>query len=305
MKRVRTLFYLLFSLILLCLSACGKPRPIGDGDCPGMVSFDGIPKEFYYMDENLQNEYVINVTLTNVTTQKSYDVSLNRKNEFKQPVKLPVGKYQVLVKSSLVQLTGLDVEAASDSITFEPGKDTPVTIIPEDREEFTRHWMDSYPVAEILSADMYSGLIQVNRKVMPIKDMVAELRLSEADRIIEANEIHTLSDDSKGIELILKNTSSSPQPISNCRVLSLTVTKNTVVFPDGVTLGSSPSAVCHRQDGIYGEPTRFEGSFLYGWNLEVTQAVYQDPVSGNRLTISFDLDGSSIKQIKYELATNQ
>ena len=93
----------------------------------------------------------------------------------------------------------------------------------------------------------------------------------------------------------------TPQPLSKCEVLSLTVTKNTVVFPDGVTLGTAPEKVCHKQTGLYGEPTRFEGMFLFGWDLSFTKAVYLDPESGNRITICFKADGSAIQSITYDL----
>lgn len=302
MKKTRSYLFLLLAL-LLCLAGCEKKGKLNEGDCPGVVTFAGLPKEFSLLDENLQKEYGIKVTLTNLTTERTYDVTLNQDNDFKQPLSLHPGKYSVKVYSTMENLVHLPVKVAQDSeiVTFDRGLEASVVILPENVEEFTRHWMETHPEAEILSADKFSSLVQINRKVMPIKDVITELDLSDMDKTLEASQKATLSDQEHGISITLQNQASTPQPLSKCEVISLSVTKNTVVFPDGVTLGSSPDRVCHRVTGLYGEPTRIEGMFLYGWDLDETKAVYLDPISGDKITITIAGDGSSIRQITYDL----
>lgn len=300
MKRLRTYLFLLIPFILT-LTACGNRGKLNEGDCPGVVVFSNVPKEFHLLDENLQREFYVAVDLTNLTTEKEYQIILNQENGFKQTVSMHPGTYKVSTYSSLTYLINLPVKASSEIITFERGRETALTVTAEDAEAFAQYWMETHPEAEILSADKYSGLIQVNRKVIPIKDVVTELDLSDMDKTLQAYQKTTLTDNERGISVILQNQTSSEQPLSNCKVLSLTVSKNTVVFPDGVTLGVSPAKVCHRETGLYGEPTRFEGFFLYGWDLDDTQAVYQDPISGNRITLSLDADGKLIRRITYEL----
>jgi len=300
MKKMRTYLFLLCSL-LLCLAGCGSQGKLNEGDCPGIVSFTNIPKEFSLMEENLQKEFYVTVHLTNLSTEKEYRITLNQENGFKQNVSMFPGNYKVTTAASLSTLVGLEVKAADDIVTFDRGRDTIVSITPKNAESFAEHWMETHPQAEILSADKFSRLIQVNRKVVTIKDAIPELGLSDMTENLDAYDKTTLSDTERGISIVLQNQSSSPKPLSECEVLSLTVTKNSVVFPDGVTLGMSPEKVCHRDTGLYGEPTKFRGFFLYGWDLDDNQAVYEDPISGDRITIGLSADGKRIRAIVYEL----
>ncbi|MBR4731514.1 MAG: hypothetical protein IK081_01995 [Lachnospiraceae bacterium] len=300
MKRLRTYLFLLFPL-LLCLAACGNKGKLDEGDCAGVVTFSNIPKEFSLLDENLQKEYAIHVTLKNLTTEKEYSIHLNQKNDFKKTVSLHPGKYSVRVSASLDSLVHLQVKATEEIVTFDRGVEANVIVIPENAEEFSNYWMQTHPQAEILTADKFSRLIQVNRKIMTIKDIVTELDLSDMDKVLEGAQKTTLTDNERGVSITLLNTMSTPQPLSKCEVVSLSVTKNTVVFPDGVTLGLAPDKVCHKQTGLYGEPTRFEGMYLFGWGLDETKAIYWDPISNDQITIEFSPSGDSITRITYEI----
>ena len=300
MKRFRTCLFLLLPL-LLCLAGCGKQGKLNEGDCPGVVTFSNIPKEFSLLDENLQKEYMIYVTLKNLTTEKEYSIYLNQKNDFKKTVSLHPGKYSVRVSESLDSLVHLQVKATEEIVTFDRGVEANIVVIPENPEEFSNYWMQTHPQAEILTAEKFSRLVQVNRKIMTIKDIVTELDLSDMDKVLEGAQKMTLTDKERGVSITFQNPMSSSQPLSNCNVVSLSVTKNTVVFPDGVTLGLAPDKVCHKQTGLYGEPTRFEGMYLFGWGLDETKAVYLDPISGDRITIEFAADGDSVSRITYDL----
>ena len=300
MKRIRRLLLITLPLLLL-LASCGNRGKLNEGDCAGTITLQNLPKEFSLLEENLQKEFEVKVTLTNMTTDKDYVAVLNQKNEFKQGVSLHPGTYRVSAYASITSLTHLHVKTTADTVTFERDKEASVIIVPENVDEFTSHWMESHPQAEILSADKFSRLVQVNRKVMPIKDVVTELDLSDMDKMLEGYQKTTLTDNERGVTIVLQNKMSSDQPLSKCEVVSLSVTSNTVIFPDGVSLGSSPTKVCHKKTGLYGQPTRFEGFFLYGWDLDETKAIYLDPISGDRITITFLADGSSISEITYEM----
>lgn len=300
MKRIRRLLLLTLPLLLL-LASCGNRGKLNEGDCTGTITLQGLPKEFSLLEENLQKEFEVRVTLQNMTTDKDYVAVLNQKNEFKQSVSLHPGTYRVSAYASITSLTHLHVKTTADTVTFERDKEASVIIVPENVDEFTSHWMESHPQAEILSADKFSRLVQVNRKVMPIKDVVTELDLSDMDKMLAGYQKTTLTDNERGVSIVLQNKMSSDQPLSKCEVVSLSVTSNTVIFPDGVSLGSSPAKVCHKQTGLYGQPTRFEGFFLYGWDLDKTKAIYLDPISGDRITITFLANGSSISEITYEM----
>ena len=238
MKRLR--MYLLICAALLCLAGCGNKGRLNEGDCAGVVSFKGIPKEFSLLDDNLQKEYEIHVTLKNLTTEKEYDIKLTQKNDFKKEVSLHPGKYSVKAYATLEPLVHLPVKVTEEIVTFDRGVEANIFILPENEEAFRQYWKDSYPLAEILSADKFSGLVQVNKKVIDIKELVTELDLSDMDKVLEGEQKTTLTDNERGISITLQNQMSTPQPLSKCEVLSMTVTKNTVVFPDGVTLGTAP-----------------------------------------------------------------
>ena len=111
----------------------------------------------------------------------------------------------------------------------------------------------------------------------------------------------TFSDNERGVTVVLQNQSGTTMPLSKCELLSITVTKNTVIFPDGVSLGTAPAKICHKQTGLYGEPTRIEGMFLFGWGIAKTRAIYLDPISGDRITIEISPDGDSVDSITYDL----
>ena len=301
MKKLRSLVFLVLPL-LLCLAGCGNTGKINEGDCAGTVSMINLPKEFSLLDENLQKEYQVNVTLKNLTTEKRYYVTLNQKNEFKQNVSLHPGKYSVSVYTTGDYLINLPVKVSTDDIaTFDRGLETLIQVEPENVEAFTAHWMETHPEAEILSADKFSGLIQVNRKVMPIKDILTELDLSDMENTLEPSEKVMFSDNERGVTVVLQNQSGTAMPLSKCDLLSITVTKNTVIFPDGVSLGTAPAKICHKQTGLYGEPTRIEGMFLFGWGIAKTKAIYLDPISGDRITIEISPDGDSVESITYDL----
>ena len=130
MKKKRRLLLLMLPLFIL-LASCGNRGKINEGDCAGTVIFQGLPKEFSLLEENLQKEYEIKVTLTNVTTEKYYEVVLNQKNDFKQSVSLHPGSYKVSVYASLTSLTHLHVKTTEDTVIFDRNRETAVVIVPE------------------------------------------------------------------------------------------------------------------------------------------------------------------------------
>ncbi|MBQ3905495.1 MAG: hypothetical protein II743_01890, partial [Lachnospiraceae bacterium] len=128
MKKLRSLVFLVLPL-LLCLAGCGNTGKINEGDCAGTVSMINLPKQFSLLDENLQKEYQVNVTLKNLTTEKRYYVTLNQKNEFKQNVSLHPGKYSVSVYTTGDYLVNLPVKVSTDDIAaFDRGLETLIQV---------------------------------------------------------------------------------------------------------------------------------------------------------------------------------
>ena len=156
---------------------------------------------------------------------------------------------------------------------------------------------------EILQADKFSGMIQINRKVIPIQDILQELTLKndQEDDTLEPSMSVSLYDDKKQVRVTLQNTTDSSLPWFSCTVISISVTGDTVLFPNGVSAGLETGKVCHQATGLYGEPTRFIGSTLFGWSMAETAAVYFESETGNRITLYINPDGSRVNRITYEL----
>jgi len=163
--------------------------------------------------------------------------------------------------------------------------------------------MATQPQPEILLADKFSGQIQINRKIISITDIMAELELTpEAEEDVEPYEKMELTDNHYGITVTVLNNSKKDAPWEDCDVIAIRASKNTVVFPEGVTLGMAADKVLDKQSGLYGEPDACTGSLLFGWQLDDTQFLYNDLATGNKITISLSPDGTYVSAISYELA---
>lgn len=295
-------FLFLCLLPILLLTACGNEGKLDEGDCLCKVYFTDIPREFSMLDENLQKDFEIHVTLENLTTEKIYRISLEQENDYSMTAKLHPGVYNVVsVYGSMEKYTGISVSTPVEQIELSRDAEVEIPISVDNMAEFTNHWMTVQPMPEMLLADKYSGLIQINRKVIAITDILPELTIEYSTPVNPKEKIQ-LTDSEHGIVVTLQNRSDTAQSWKDCDAIAIRVTKNTVVFPDGVTLGMAPKKVCHRTEGLYGEPTKMSGSILFGFDFDNSNAIYIDPVSGNKITLGIAADGSCIQHITYELA---
>lgn len=293
---------ILILLPILLLAGCTQYGKLNEGDCKGIVAFTDIPKTFSLMDEDLQEQVKIIVRLRNLTTEKEYRITLDKSNDYKQEISLHPGTYKVLFATATnSNHTGVKVKPNAEMLEFTPNQETRLDIVVEDEAALEEYWSNAQPLPEILLADKYSGMIQINRKVIPLKDILSELNIS-GEQTVAAYRKETVKDNDNGITVTVQNKTNNPLPFDQCEVIGITATANTIVFPDGVAIGSSTDKVCHRTTGLYGEPTAFRGSTLFGWDIDETYAVYRDPATGNRITLAFGNSGKYIKSIQYELA---
>lgn len=288
--------------LLLSLSACGREGKLHEGDCILNVSFIDIPKEYNMQEENLQERSELQVTLQNTVTEKIYSFALNSDNDYYQKLTLKPGTYEVLeVINTMEEFNGIEIDTNTKKLELSAKAPSELLLSIEDAEEFTSRWMDTQPMPEILLADKFSRMIQINRQVIPIKEIAAQLSLNHHEKLKPSEKL-TLSDEDFGITITVENTSDELRSYRDCRVLNLEFTKNTVVFPEGVTLGMSPTTVFHSKDGLYGEPTSLGGTIFYGAGMQDTKTVYKDPASGDTITIKTDPEGKYIIGISYEFA---
>lgn len=308
MKKIRSkkyfILYPLILVLLLSLTACSEEQDaLTEGDCPGVVAFTDIPKEFTLLGSEFMDQFTIRLSLKNITTEKYYSIVLNKENNFRQELSLHPGTYKVVSSSTNSNFYNLEIEASAESLTFAPDQHAVLTVTVSDPEALTQRWMEVQPMPEILLADKFSGMIQINRKVIPLQDILPELTLDGNQEEGTLNPLMniTLTDSEKGVKITLQNPTESPLPWSSCTVTAVTATGNTVLFPDGISIGIQTDKVCHQATGLYGEPTRFTGTSLFGWGLATTSAIYSDPATGNRITLDISPSGSYVRSITYEL----
>lgn len=308
MKKIskHLLLVLIAILALTTLTGCNKEGKLDEGDCHCIISFVDIPKELSMLEENLQEQFAVTVTLKNIANEKLYTVVLNDDNSFKKEIFLNPGVYQVYgVHASNAGNIGLSLTTDRESVTLSADMPVSIRVKVEDTEAFTQHWMSVQPMPEMILAEKFDGIIQLNRKVFNLRTdssaIISELNLSHEGQVAAYDKIE-VSDTDMGITLTLQNQTDALSDWQNCTVVGIYVYKNNVVFPQAVTLGMAPKAVCNATDGAYGEPNSFTGSLLYGMGFDDTCAIYHDPKSGDKLTINLGAGDSSIRSIRYELA---
>ncbi len=304
LKYKKKLVFLLVSCIFsaLCLTGCGKEGKLNEGDCKCNIMFSDIPKEFQMLEQSLLERFEIEVTLQNPVTETEYDITLNQDNDFFVQASLNPGTYQVkYVSNNMPNYNGISVTANVESVELSSDITSEVSIILENAEEFSQHWMAIQPTPEILLADKFSRQIQINRKVIDIADIVPELTLSYDEQVPPYEKI-SVTDEDYGITVFLLNSSDRAADFSSCEVIGIQVSKNTVVFPEGVTLGMSADKVLHKTEGLYGAPDAFTGTALFGWGYDKVQAIYNDPATGDKLTVTLVPDSSYCMNISYEFA---
>jgi len=299
---------LLFSLVLL--TGCGKQEKMKDGECKLTVCFKNIPQEFYLSDENIQKHFAIQVTLKNIVNEKLFEVELNQENEYQEVLFLHPGIYQITELSTNQRDTlFMDLETDEDSLELSADEKEFLNITVGNPEEFTAHWMDVQPLPEMTLAERFDGVIQVNRQLIylrtePAQNLLQLLSL-EAEETLEPFEKKEITDKEAGLVLTIQNQTEEPAPIGEGKIIRLLATKNTVIFPQGVSLGMNPGKICHEGTGLYGEPDGLEGNLLFGFIPDNLYAVYTDPVSGDKITLNLGPDGEAVTSILYEQALFQ
>ncbi len=294
-------------LFALALTGCGKTGRLDEGDCKCTVSFVNIPREFSMLEENVKKHFTIHLTLQNINTEKTYAVDLDEANSFRKELSLHPGVYKInYVYSSQASNTGISLSANVDNV--ELSKETPaeIHISVDNPEEFTKHWMSVQPMPEMILADKFDGHIQINRTIVDLRaenasNLISQLDLTYENQVPAYGKIQ-LTDSEMGVRLTLQNQSNTPADWHTCKLVELYVYKNNVVFPQGVTLGMAPDKICHKTEGLYGEPDSFTGSLLYGWSFDDTFAVYHDEATGDKITLNLGGSNTFVESIQYEPA---
>lgn len=296
-------YKLLILFPLLFLMACSSGSNLNEGECKGIIAFSDTTRIFSMLDQKTQDALDIRIELQNITTEKTYDICLNKDNKFTQEVSLNPGTYHVVYAYSHNKFeTGIETGALQEDMVFEQGKTSRLDVVITNEEDLTKQWIDLTPLPEIILANKYSRLVQIDRGIVSLDQIVSALDLSDfqGDRLIKGYGKQEIRG-GNGIFITLQNTTAEPLDITQCKVLSVKFTQNRVVFPGGVRLGDSVEAVSHKKNGVYGEPTSFGGLALWGWDFDNSSIIYQDDVSKDRITLTLNAECNEIIDILYEL----
>ena len=301
MKRRKRYGAVLAMLLMLAvgMAGCGNRGKLNEGDCKCTIVFTDIPRELSMLEENIQENFHINLTLRNLANDKLYKIVLNASNDYKAEISLHPGTYQVCYpfvnpKANLA----LSLSTDKENVTLSPETPSTISIRVDNPEEFTEHWMSIQPMPEMLLADTFCGQVQIDRRIVAIEEILPYLNLTYTKQVTVGEKL-TLTDEPRGVTVYLQNRGTETTDWKSCTVYGIHVTKNNVVFPKGVTLGMSAQKVCHTKDGLFGEPDSLTGTLLFGWGMGEVNAVYKDPVSGDRIQLDLGSDGSSIQSITY------
>ena len=228
---------------------------------------------------------------------------MNKDNKFTQEISLNPGTYQVESAHCTSEFeTGIKTDALQDNMVLEQGSVARLDVVISNEEDLTKQWIDLTPLPEIILADKYSRLVQIDRNIVSLDHILSAVDLSQyqGDRLIKGYGKQEVTLDN-GICVKVQNMTEAPLDITECKVLSVQFTQNCVVLPGGVRLSDPVDAVSHKEKGVYGEPTSFTGLALWGWELDNASIIYRDSISKDCITLHLNANCDEIISVLYEL----
>jgi hypothetical protein len=259
------------------------------------------------MDNNMLDEFQINLELVNIRNEKEYNIQLNVENNFATEIHLNPGNYKVQqCEQSLKRILDFEVNTDKTSVELSKVKEESLNIYIEDQEELIKVIKRQEPSEKILQADLFSRKVQINGKMFALDKILENLTFDD-DGMVEPYGKGQLEHSKYGIQVNVLNTTDQQKTASECKVIDVTFESAFAVFPKGVNFGMSLSEISNEKTGIYGVPKSLVGSpyrlldipFLQD-NLEPMSVIYYDEESGDQVTIKFSDNQKLIDSISYE-----
>lgn len=297
MKKRR--LFLAVSALMLGLTGCGEHAL--EGDCECVVSLLEVPKELEMLDENVLEQFVINVELENIYSEKSIDVELTAENDFCKELKLVPGTY--LVKYCYAgphKLVPLEVGAKQEKLELK--RDTPlsVDVVITNGEEFADWAWSSEPTREILEENAFSHRVQFEGQLIDVTQITDYVEFTY-DNKVGGYDKAVISNEEKGVTIVVQNQSKTAAEWQDCRLAEVSFWKNNVVWGQGAFVGMEVKAAVHAKEGLYGMPDDMSGTVLAGLGYDSTYVSYIEENSGDKLTLEIAPDGEYIAEICYGL----
>jgi len=281
-----------------------KKGKLDEGNCYLKVQLDKLPEEFHMLGSNIQEQLTFHITLENITTEKSYCFELNQNNQFKQTASLNPGIYRVLsCYVSPLALTNMEIKAGEHQVELRADKEAVLPVLIQNQEEFADWVWGMQPVREIAQLDKFSRKVQWDGQVIELARIIDYVEFNY-DHSVQPYKKITLNSD-EGVEVTLQNQTDKELSWRECSVIKVTFYKDNVIFGKGVRNGMAVSEVMHKEKGLYGIPDSMSGTVLMGMDYAETRAIYQDAISGDKLTIKIPPSGDFISGFIYEFAVFQ
>ncbi len=291
--------FLAVSALMFGLTGCGKHAL--EGDCECVVSLLEVPKELEMLDENVLEQFVINVELENIYSEKSIDVELTAENDFCEELKLQPGTY--LVKYCYAgpgNLVPLKVEAKQEKLELK--RDTPlsVDVMITNGAEFADWAWSSEPTREILEENAFSHKVQFEGQLIDVTQITDYVEFTY-DNKVGGYDKAAISNGEKGVTIVVQNQSEAPAEWQDCKLVEVSFRKNNVVWGQGAFVGMEVKAAVHAREGLYGAPDDMSGTVLAGLSYDSTYVSYLEENSGDKLTLEIVPGGEYIAGIRYAL----
>lgn len=295
-------------MMLFALGMSGCSKKVDEKSFGAVCEFyvEAFPEGFDQLPQAVRDDMYISISLKNTSSKKGYIAKLTKDNGFRHALNVIPGTYHVYILTSPSEkVVMFDVEMRVDSVTVEKDKRTEVPIYISNPSNFINSLKSNEPTAEILNSDIYSRKVQYNGKIIDLNNIreIMEFSNSYANERIKPTETFKIPSTAKnGISLVVQNQSRTNTNVSEAKFVGVSFSMNNVIFPQGITLGTSLYDIAHAQDGILGTPDYCLGSPFVGAEFESTTLVYIDKDSGDRISFYVNPGDSYVSSITYEFA---
>ena len=266
-----------------------------------MVRLQDIPREFKMLEENLQEQLEISVTLENITTERQYRFELNTENGFQQNASLNPGIYKVNYCSGSTYFLNMDIAAVQADLEVGLDRENEITVYIQNETAFSDLVWDMQPIREVMQSDKFSRQIQWGGQMIDLENILDYIEFS-SDQTVRGYDQITLFNQEACVRVTLQNQTAQEASWKECELIKVQFERPNVIFGQGAKVGMPVREIVHAREGIYGTPDSLTGSILFAAGVDAVGIVYYDEASGDRLTLESGHDGKEIYRITYELA---
>ncbi len=297
---------LILMTLALAMSGCSKK--------PNEKSFGGVcelylealPEGYEQLPEGVREDMHISISLKSVSSNKKYRVRLTKANGYRQSLNVVPGTYNVVKLNALDKgVVMFDVKARVKSVTVGKDQLAEVPLYAVNSSDLIHALQNNQPTDEILRSDIYSRKVQYKGEIIDLQNIREEMGFTntKTNQRLSPKETYQIPSASKdGVSIIVQNQSSVNAPVSEATFVGVSFSTNNVIFPKGITLGTSLYDIAHAQDGLLGTPDYCEGSAFVGAEFESTTLVYIDKDSGDRISFYVQPGNLYVSSITYEFA---